>query len=1270
MSKFIVLLIFISSIDTVFSQNVASTNNISLEWRFAEGLNSPKLLNWNLSQYAFDGISLPSVTITAPSKNFQKMAIYNLVFEKLTGFEDFQNQWKSKFKSEIETSYFYAYESNAIFSGLHICPFKVMSNEIYYLKSFDYLIESQTKSAIVNLSANKRFANNSVLATGKWLKFAVSSDGFYKITKEQLIKAGLDLNVINPKTFKIYSHHGGMLEEQVGTTSYDDIPENAIQVIGEDDNTFDDNDAIVFYAQSPNKWKFDTRYNRFKHEINIYNDKSYYFLTYGGLNGKRVQVQPDNLNLTPEKSFDFYDYLVFHDDEKENICNEGRIWLGERMDQNTTLSFTENVPNITNDRAMKVFFEAGAISFVNSNISMFVNNSFLTTMNLADNSSKYSCFSDGGIVSGTAAAASDNVGLRFVYNKPLSSSKAWFNYYELHATRKLDFFGDFLSFKNIESRSFATVQYQLSNVSGNAKVYDITDPLNIKIQNLNNGSFNNVTNGAIKEFAIHNGNFSSCEFVEEVLNQNFHSLNFKEYIIIAPPDFKEAAQKLANYHINTNNMTVEIITPQQIYNEYSSGSQDVSAIRNFMKHLSEKNNNPVNNLKYLLLLGDASFDYKDKIAQNTNYVPTFESEPKWDIPKNFRGTYFCSDDYYCFLSDGEGDFTQGEKIEISVGRMPVVSAKEAMEMVNKVIHYKSKATIGSWRNDVTLCADDMDASWEAMFIYDFEQMADVIDTVAKNAVVKKIYLDLFKQENLSGSQRYPEAQEAIKKDFANGTLIFNYVGHGGEQYLASEKVIDIPLISSLTNYDKLSVIFTATCEFSRFDDAKRKSAGEIMYTNPNGGAIAMFTTTRVVYAGDNADLTKYFWSNCAYAKVGGKWPTLGNIYKKIKNRPFAAQNDKMFSLFGDPAMTMNYPENIVVLDSINKKAIGLQSDTMKALDKMSFAGHIEDVVGSKMNAFNGKLNSTFFDKKSTFFTLGNDNVSNSKLPFSLYSNILFKGENSIQNGNFNINFVVPKDINYNFGFGKINFYADNTQTDGWGSYRDLMIGGTNTNAMVDVQGPELEIAIDDYSFVNGGITSNFPTLLARLNDEHGINTSGNGIGRDIVAIIDKGTINEKRFVLNSFYKAALNSYQSGEVAFKLEGVAVGKHTYTLKAWDVYNNSNETTIEFYVKPSDEVQISNLLNYPNPFSTRTIFHFDHNQVGGNLDLVVNIYTISGQIIKRIYHRIYNANAHVSEVEWDGKDDYGDKLSKGVYVYTLSLTTEQGKKTQKTEKLVILN
>lgn len=1260
-------------LNTLFAQSVASEFEKTVQWGTNTASEKPYAMNFTLSDYYFDNQILPSFSENIVTGDRAQIEFYDLVYEPVIGFA---NYWPIKLKNlkgEAKPVITHTLEGSSIRTVFHICPFKEDKNQYYRLVSFKYKVlpGRPFASSSEPASNSKRAASNSVLSTGNWLKFSVTKDGFYKIDANTLSANGVNIASLDPRTLKVYTHQGGMLPEANAAFRYDDLPENAIQVIGESDGKMDNSDYILFYAQSPHKWIYNPASQRFEHQTNIYSDKTYIFVTFGGAPGKRMSTKSDGNSLTANASYNWFDYMELHEEELENICHEGRIVLGEKFDQKLAYNFTHNLPNIQNAKMLKVYYAAGAQAPVNSNLLLKMNGVTSDILDLPSLFSAEECFMENKSMAEITPTSTLN--LTFSYAQPSSSAKAWLDYYEIQCARGLKFSESFMPFRNIASATNSVAEYRLSDLPSSYMLMDVTDPVNPAIQSVftDNGEwvFRSTSNGLIRQYALGDGNLSTPVFESLVANQNLHATGVTQFIIVTHPDMASAANRLADWHRTRDNMSVKVVTPQEIYNEFSSGSQDISALRDYFKHVYNSNTNPVNQLKYVMFMGDASYDYKDKIANNTNFVPLYEADPKMSIPNAFS-SYYCSDDFFGFLDSTDGSWRETQFLEIAVSRLPVSSEEEANKMVDKIIAYKDKASLDEWRNFVTLCADDVDTGWETEFVTDFENIYNGLDTDYPNVNVRKVYLDAFKQQNLGGSQRYPEAQQAIKKEFEQGTLIFNYIGHGGEEYLSTEKVLDIPLIMSLNNINSLPVFFTATCEFSRYDDAKRKSAGEYVITQPGGGAIAMFTTTRVVNSFDNFKLTKYFWTNCVFVKSGNKWPTLGDVYKKLKNRTEASSNDRRFTLFADPALTINYPEYIVKIDSINSAAIQSGKDTLKALSKITFNGHVEDLSGNLLNGFNGIVKPIIYDKFSVFETLNNDNVPGAELPFELYSNILYKGQSSVNSGKYQFSFVVPKDINYTYGFGKISMYAENQETDASGNYRGIVVGGAAINPVADVTGPEIELFVDDFNFVSGGLTDNSPLLLARIYDENGISTSGIGIGRDIVAIIDKGTANEKRFVLNSFYTAKLNSYTNGDIKYQLDGISDGKHTYTLKVWDVYNNSNEATIDFVVKNNEELKLEHVLNYPNPFNANTVFHFDHNHAGENLRVVINILTVTGKVIKSIDQTISNAPGHVSEIAWNGRDEFEDRLSKGVYIYKISVSTEDGKKAEKVEKMVILN
>ena len=748
-----------------------------------------------------------------------------------------------------------------------------------------------------------------------------------------------------------------------------------------------------------------------------------------------------------------------------------------------------------------------------------------------------------------------------------------------------------------------------------------------------------------------------------VANQNIHGIiGQPDFVIVSHPNFINEANSLASFHENIDSLDVAVVQTTQVYNEFSSGAQDVTAIKGLMRMLYERAVDSTELPRYLLLFGDGSYDNKNQISNNTNFVVTYQSVNSL----NPTGSYV-SDDYFGLLDENEGESTLDD-LDIGIGRIPIKSVAEAQDVLNKMLHYEEASTMNPWRNELCFIADDEDGN---IHINDADNIAMMLDTTYADYNIDKIYLDAYAQESTPAGQRYPAVKDAINRKMENGSLILSYTGHGGELGWAHERVLENLDINSWSNYDNMPLFLTATCEFSRFDDPDRTAAGEYVFLNPNGGAIAMLTTVRLVVSGQNEILSSNFF-NTVFKPVNGEMPRLGDVCMKTKNLSGNGQNTRKFVLIGNPAQRLAYPKHIAVTDSINYMAVSGASDTLKALSKVTISGHIERTSGEKFSSFNGTIYPTVYDKASSVTTLRNDSQSNIKI-FMLQKNALFRGKASVVNGEFDYIFIVPKDIAYQPGFGKISYYAEDGETDANGSYEDFVIGGTSSNIEPDNTGPEVRMFLNDTNFVDGGLTDENPVLLAFLSDKHGINTTGNGIGHDIVAILDEESDNP--IVLNEEYEADRDSYKSGSLQYPFANLSVGAHKLSLKVWDVYNNSTQVFTDFIVAESANLALSHVVNYPNPFTTYTEFWFEHNRPGEFLDVQIQVFTISGRLIKTINTNIVTHGFRPNpsqwpDLQWDGKDDFGDKIGRGVYVYHLKVRTSEGEMANQYEKLVILN
>jgi hypothetical protein len=716
----------------------------------------------------------------------------------------------------------------------------------------------------------------------------------------------------------------------------------------------------------------------------------------------------------------------------------------------------------------------------------------------------------------------------------------------------------------------------------------------------------------------------------------------------------EQAVRLATMHNQDDDLSTAIVTPEAIYNEFSSGSQDVSAIRDFMKMFYDRNTSS-GKLPYLLLFGDGSYDYKDFHKENTNFVLTFQSPESFDPVHSY--TY---DDYFGFLDDSEGTGSF-DMVDIGIGRLPVKTAEEAKSLVDKIFIYAGQGSSvqGDWRNMITFVADDED---DNEHMSQADQLANFINAGNQQFNIDKIYLDSYQQSATPSGNRYPDVNKAITQRIEKGTLIMNYTGHGGETGWAHEEVLQLSDINSWDNREKMAVFVTATCEFSRYDDPVRTSAGEQVLLNPLGGGIALFTTSRPTFGTPNMAINQSFYKY-ALPVPGASHPLMGDIIRDAKRESGSDENGRKFVLLGDPALRIVTPQLKVITTQINNKLIDSEPDTLSALSKITISGIIANSGDEKLTSFNGTLTVSVFDKPTEITTLAND--GGTPFTFSLQKNLLYKGHVEVTDGGFTFSFIVPRDISYKYGLGKISYYAQNGEEDAAGSYENIVIGGDGENAQTDNAGPEIGLYMNDFYFVNGGTTDENPALLALVSDKSGINTAGTGIGHDMVAVLDENY--DAPYILNDYYESDVNTYESGRVLFPFVGLSEGAHTLLVKAWDVYNNSSESALDFVVVTSGSFIMENVMNFPNPFSDYTDITFSHNQQGKLLATTVTIFSITGKPVVTLYQEGQDFGSRSLPVRWDGRTSTGNLAACGVYIYKITSVTSDGLSAIKSGKLI---
>jgi hypothetical protein len=1124
-----------------------------------------------------------------------------------------------------------------------------------------------------DLTAQRVYTNESVLAKGSWYKLCTKNEGIYKVDVAFLNQLGISTNNLISSSIQLFGNGGNMLSENNSINPLDDLSENAIEMFDGGDGVFNGNDFFLFYGQSPDKWIKDSINQKFIHQKNIYADSVIYFLKIGN-NGKRIST--NNTILTPNKFVTTFNERYFHENDLINFLNSGKEWFGEEFSSlpgnSLARSFSIGLSelDITQPVQLTTNFSCRSIG-ASSNFSVSVNNQLVQNINTGTVSGNFlDAYVTNNVQNSFFNVGNNLLNLTINFSPSSISSQGWLNWFELHARKNLSIGSlNQLFFRDWQSVGVGNnARYTINNCTSTTSVWDITNSLiPEKISTIfSNGQLSFIReSNRLREFVIfNNSGYLIPSLIGKIDNQNLHNSQPTDYLIIAPPLFLSEAKRLALFHQQQYQYKVTVASTTDIFNEFASGIADPSALRDFVKMYFDKSaGDPTKNPKYLLLFGAASFDYKNRLKNNTNFVPCYESANSIDPLLSYT-----SDDFFALLNDADDINLSSppSQLDIAVGRIPVSTTDEAKNAVDKIINYHSKASLGQWRNNTIFVADDKDANTH---LNDAEFVSNNANTTNNLFNQSKIYLDAYPLVSGNGGGRYPAVNNAIVNQIFNGALFFNYNGHGGYNRLADEAILSQNEANQFNNANKLPLLITATCDFVPYDDPTKTALGTSLLVAGKTGAIGLVTTTRVVFAFSNRIINDNFLKIILKKDNSKGYLTLGEAVKKAKNDTYQnysdVVNNRKFTLIGDPAIQLAFPKINVQITSINNHPIN-GNDTLKPLTKYTFSGRILDLGGTLQNNFNGTVYPTLFDKVQSIKTLGNDPQS-PIVQFNQQTNTIYRGKATVQNGLFDFSFVVPKDINNQVGNGRLSTYAENGNTDANGVTNSFLIGGFGNSVISDTRGPEIKAFLNDEKFVNGGLVNESPILIVQLLDSSGINASGTGIGHDITAIIDG---DEKNIiVLNNFYESSLDNYQKGSIHYQLNSLSEGVHFIKIKAWDVANNSNEFIIEFFVAKTQQLKINHVLNYPNPFTTSTNFWFEHNQPFTNLNVLINIYTISGKLVHQIQRIINGEGNRVNDIFWDGKDRFNQKLARGVYFYRIIVSNSIGQKVETTQKIYLL-
>ena len=1190
-------------------------------------------------------------------KNVKMSRISTQFVQKLQNLPD-------KFQPELASSY----ARTAIISTFRINTIIKKGNNYYKLDAFDldFTYSNDVKRPTVQNIYDSKWAS------GDWYRFKINKSGVYKLDKKFLKDLGINVGNTDPRKIKIFGNGAALMPLKNNVPFPEDIAEIAIEFVGEQDGQINDDDYILFYAQGP-EWSQENDTN-----LNIYSNDFYYFVQVDNNNGKRITpyVEPTgNANQT----FDDYTAYQYYEKDETNFTRMGRKWYEKPFsNSNNSKNIDFTFDNLVTSKPITYKINGATDFSPNTSYSVTLNGQLLGQAVLHyDDGPNSTAAGDEKVISGTTNVSTDKLTFNITYDDNNNfDARFYLDYVNVSAYCQLKGTGNQFVFYNKDASTLTGIgEYQLSNAGDITRIWNITDIYNPNYITNNSNNVNVKFNlGTHQKFiAIDKNDIYVPEKVEhpKMDNQNLHHDVFYftgafkdvDMLIITPSFLHQKAQELADYHRNFN-QNVFVADLDKIYNEFGTGSQDIAAIRNFVKYVYNNASSPSKKLNYLLMFGDASVDYKGLLEdyqlsnnENSNIVPIYEYLTDMD-----KSSSYCSDDFYTLMDDNEGSMDISEQEDIAVGRMIIHNEEDADVLINKYKHYYKKVSLKSWRTNVTLWSDDWDKLSDS-FIRKIETVvAADLRQFHPEININKLYQDAYVQVQTPGGARYPQAKRDLLNLFEKGSLTVGYVGHGNVHVLTHERMLTMNDVLSMRNYDRLPLFTTLTCEFGKFDDPSTETTAEHLLWNDKGGALALVTTVREIHIG-NADRLNYLFYRYLFGTDTGLNGQV-NYYPSEAMRQAKLHNSyekHLLDFLGDPGLPLGIPKPKVQLTEVN----GKPTDTLRALQRITIKGEVRDASNQLLTNYNGNVYPVVFDKFQHAHTLQNDPPAE-RIDFDKLGRTIFRGNATVQNGKFQFDFIVPRDINIAYGKGRVSFFAEDGKEGKMGYDENIIVGGIDPNAEQDNEPPKIKLYMNDTNFVDGGITDANPYLLVYLEDEHGINTVG-GVGHDITATLDDNASNA--YVLNDYYETEPNTYKKGKIRYRLNDLKPGWHTLNVKAWDVYNNSISGKISFQVVSNEDIKIEKVLNYPNPFVNYTEFWFNHNHPFEDLDVMIQVYTISGKLVWQHRQTVMTTGFLSRDISWDGRDDFGNKLAKGVYVYKLSVRAQNGKTAKKIEKLVIL-
>ena len=1097
---------------------------------------------------------------------------------------------------------------------------------------------------------------SSVLKDHSWYKIGVVQDGVYGLDGTALQSLGVDLHGVDPSHIRLFGNVQGMLPESNAASRYDDLTEMAVMVTGAEDGSFDNDDRILFYGQGPVNWNWSAS-GYFEYERNSYSDTVFYFLCLDGSRpGMRISENPIVNTSEDDTVITHFPDAICHEKEEMSPYASGRTWYGDMFTSaEGSKDFVFNIPDLDQSQVIRVISRVLGRCSSHFTYNLKVNDNVLVDHVDIANASNLTygheheinkmCFVD-----------SDHITVRYELNPAEGNPLFYIDFFVINCWRELFFRNEELAFRLVPSQMVTpTSSVHLRGVNSSVQCWDVTDPLHPYRQPLEHQSgFSSfgVENSMERRYHLFESSFvkpvASCR---QIPNQNLHGITDAEMLIITPRVFWEQATALADFHRDDDGMECVLADVQEIYNEFGTGMADPTSVRDFIRMVYLRSEGK---LRYVLLMGKGTHDYRDIKGFGNNYVPTYQvAEKPW-----YEVSSICSDDYFALMDSMEGDNCTGY-VDLGVGRFPITTPEQGDALLLKVKHYADlSATHGSWKNNHLFLVDN-----DARSYMDYaEDLDKILDTAWHSVTTKKLYTDSYPVVSTPSGNRVPRAHDDLMDYFKNGVGVMSYTGHGGVKGLMEELILTNSDVLAMDNFDNMPFVHTATCEFSKFDNPNLVSAGELMFLNPHGGAIAMLTTVRPTMGPNNQKVSRSFHEHL-YDRQQGLPLRFGDIVRITKSdAKYYSKSNIGFVLFGDPALRINTPVNNVFISKINESD-PLGTHVFSAGSLLTIEGYVAPPRGKIDTLFNGVMEVCLYDKKTIYTTLG---AYTNPRDYSFYNDILFQGKVTVEKGRFSMQLPVPSDVNHCTGNARLCCYAYDSirQIDANGVYDHLVLTDLDPMAVLDQKGPDIHLYWNTPDFKSGDLVNRNGILYADLFDEQGIYHYNVSIGRDVV--LNSSLEEYHDLIMNKWFEPAKDDYRSGRIAFPVRELEDGTYTFSLKAWDTQNNSSEVEITLMIQ--EGIMLAEVQNSPNPFTGETRFSFIHGDKTEDLSVRIEIFDMMGRRVAELQQHTTAVAGVVPPIVWDGRGSHGQQLQVGVYVYRLAVTDSEGKTLTVSKRLII--